>query len=576
MRAASRTRRRHDGPVARHRGLLGRRAAHRPDARSSATTRRSPSSCGWPRSKWELPAAGSAFIGSLPFMSDRVGRHPRSAIVLAHRDGGVSLRIRTMDQVLTVPASGAAAARAVTTEDQQSPGPLASMDPSRCVGPADFVNVSVENRSSTTFDLVARSQSGDLVSQLLEVAGSGSGSLASVGIPNWGVSKAEADSRLGAGAIDLIDPASCRVLATVEFPDYGSFVVTIDDRGAMSIADGPLPTEPSLPKKGVACLPGGTPLPARFTRGLLSAHQGLECPSGTEASLAALKAGPMLYRETTCSCRSPGRTAQCASASSDSGGWARTWSAACSATGTRSSPTTGRREDREIAGEGAIASFSIAELVAKLEKPRAVWIMVPAGDATEAQIDELLEHLEPGDTIIDGGNTNFHDDVRPARGAQEEGHRLRRRRDVGRDLGPPGRLLPDGRRRRARRSTRSCRCSRRSPLRRLHARRRSGLRALREDGPQRHRVRADAGLRRRLRDHARRATTSSTSGRSPTCGCRARSSARGCSSWPPGRSRRTARTSSTSRAASHSGEGRWTVQEAIDHDVRPRSSPSRC
>ena len=38
--------------------------------------------------------------------------------------------------------------------------------------------------------------------------------------------------------------------------------------------------------------------------------------------------------------------------------------------------------------------------------------MVPAGDATEAQIDELMELLEPGDTIIDGGNTNFHDDVR--------------------------------------------------------------------------------------------------------------------------------------------------------------------
>ena len=67
---------------------------------------------------------------------------------------------------------------------------------------------------------------------------------------------------------------------------------------------------------------------------------------------------------------------------------------------------------KEIAGEGADAAFSIEELVSKLEKPRAVWIMVPAGDATEAQIDELLEHLEPGDTIIDGGNTNFHDDVR--------------------------------------------------------------------------------------------------------------------------------------------------------------------
>jgi len=69
---------------------------------------------------------------------------------------------------------------------------------------------------------------------------------------------------------------------------------------------------------------------------------------------------------------------------------------------------------REIAGEGAIGSFSIAELVEQLPKPRAVWIMVPAGDATEAQIHELLEHLEPGDTIVDGGNTNFHDDVRRA------------------------------------------------------------------------------------------------------------------------------------------------------------------
>jgi 6-phosphogluconate dehydrogenase len=67
---------------------------------------------------------------------------------------------------------------------------------------------------------------------------------------------------------------------------------------------------------------------------------------------------------------------------------------------------------REIAGEGAEAAFTIAELVDKLEKPRIAWIMVPAGDATEAQIQELLRHLEPGDTIVDGGNTNFHDDVR--------------------------------------------------------------------------------------------------------------------------------------------------------------------
>jgi 6-phosphogluconate dehydrogenase len=67
---------------------------------------------------------------------------------------------------------------------------------------------------------------------------------------------------------------------------------------------------------------------------------------------------------------------------------------------------------REIMTEGAEGAFSVAELVAGLPAPRAVWIMVPAGDATEAMLDELMGVLEPGDTIIDGGNTNFHDDVR--------------------------------------------------------------------------------------------------------------------------------------------------------------------
>ena len=67
---------------------------------------------------------------------------------------------------------------------------------------------------------------------------------------------------------------------------------------------------------------------------------------------------------------------------------------------------------REIMTEGADGAFSVAELVAGLPAPRAVWIMVPAGDATEAMLDELMDVLEPGDTIIDGGNTNFHDDVR--------------------------------------------------------------------------------------------------------------------------------------------------------------------
>ena len=67
---------------------------------------------------------------------------------------------------------------------------------------------------------------------------------------------------------------------------------------------------------------------------------------------------------------------------------------------------------RELMTEGAEGAFTLAELVAKLPAPRAVWVMVPAGDATEAVIGELMGLLAPGDTIVDGGNTNFHDDVR--------------------------------------------------------------------------------------------------------------------------------------------------------------------
>ncbi len=67
---------------------------------------------------------------------------------------------------------------------------------------------------------------------------------------------------------------------------------------------------------------------------------------------------------------------------------------------------------REIALEGAEPAFTIAELVEKLAKPRVVWIMVPAGQATEDQIEELVLHLEAGDTIVEGGNSNFHDDQR--------------------------------------------------------------------------------------------------------------------------------------------------------------------
>ncbi|MDB5107423.1 MAG: yqeC [Candidatus Binatus sp.] len=67
---------------------------------------------------------------------------------------------------------------------------------------------------------------------------------------------------------------------------------------------------------------------------------------------------------------------------------------------------------KEVSTFGADGVSSLKDMVAKLKAPRGVWIMVPAGEPTETTINNLAAILEAGDTIIDGGNTNFHDDVR--------------------------------------------------------------------------------------------------------------------------------------------------------------------
>jgi 6-phosphogluconate dehydrogenase len=68
----------------------------------------------------------------------------------------------------------------------------------------------------------------------------------------------------------------------------------------------------------------------------------------------------------------------------------------------------------QLAGEGATGAASMEELAEKLDPPRAVWAMVPAGDVTEQVVHDLADSLSSGDAIIDGGNSYYRDDIRRA------------------------------------------------------------------------------------------------------------------------------------------------------------------
>jgi 6-phosphogluconate dehydrogenase len=75
----------------------------------------------------------------------------------------------------------------------------------------------------------------------------------------------------------------------------------------------------------------------------------------------------------------------------------------------------------ELVPHGAVAARTIEELVQKLERPRAAWVMLPAGEVTDAMVSKLGELMASGDTVIDGGNTYYKDDVRRAKALLPKG-----------------------------------------------------------------------------------------------------------------------------------------------------------
>jgi 6-phosphogluconate dehydrogenase len=76
---------------------------------------------------------------------------------------------------------------------------------------------------------------------------------------------------------------------------------------------------------------------------------------------------------------------------------------------------------KQLTEEGAQGSYTLDDFVQKLDKPRAIWLMVPAGEPTEQMVKDLEQKLEPGDILIDGGNSYYIDDIRRSNALSSKG-----------------------------------------------------------------------------------------------------------------------------------------------------------
>ena len=247
-----------------------------------------------------------------------------------------------------------------------------------------------------------------------------------------------------------------------------------------------------------------------------------------------------------------------------------------------------------LAGKNIAGSSDLADLVA-----RARQAAQRLGDAARGR-----DHRADRGRAGPAAGARRHDHRRrqrllpgrcaPRPRAEGKGHPLSRLRHQRRRLGPGARLLPDDRRRQGGRGTArpdlrrpqsgrrhdpedaAARDTRPPGRARLSPLRPERRRSLREDGAQRHRIRADAGLCRGLRDPAQglhpkpcrpSGATSSTSPTSPKSGAAAASSAPGCSTSPPSALAEDPALSKYSGFVEDSGEGRWTINAAIEEAV---------
>ena len=199
------------------------------------------------RSKWQIPATESRYLGSISIGAFRTGA---SLTILDAATCGeiesISLMFDSVaDPLIIVPATGAATSRAMTVAEQQALRPAASPSPEVCLGPSDGWSLSVVNRSDRAFSLAMLAPDAGGVGPpgraVFDVSPHADGTV------TWPSVVGET----AAGPIDLLDPTTCSVLDTVDHPAWGTFVVTIAEPGDLTIEPGLLPLD-------------GVPLPGRM------------------------------------------------------------------------------------------------------------------------------------------------------------------------------------------------------------------------------------------------------------------------------------------------------------------------